>query len=170
MFIVIMGVSGSGKTTVGELLAERMGWPFYDGDHFHTVENKAKMGAGTPLSDADRMDWLQTLRGLIGSGLARGESGVLACSALKESYRDLLRVDPDRVEFVYLKGTFDTIWERMQRRQNHYMKAPMLQSQFATLEEPVGVLTCDITLQPPEIVELIVKHLQLESAPGRPAG
>jgi gluconokinase len=198
MFVIIMGVSGSGKSTVGELLAAHMGWPFYDGDHFHPPANVAKMAAGTPLDDADRAGWLAILAALIRDGHARGESGVIACSALKESYRAILRVhditppppvtaptagkpaatgspasahDPasahgansaPRVEFVYLKGSFDLIWERMQRRQNHYMKAAMLQSQFAALEEPQGVLTCDITDPPDAIVAAILAALHLE--------
>jgi gluconokinase len=165
VFVVVMGVSGSGKTTVGELLAERMGWPFYDGDNFHPPENVAKMAAGTPLDDVDRASWLAVLASLIRDGLARGESGIIACSALKASYRDSLRVDPARVQFVYLKGSFDLIWDRMQRRQNHYMKASMLQSQFATLEEPEGVLTCDITPEPQQIVATIVAALQLDCRP-----
>jgi gluconokinase len=165
MFVIVMGVSGSGKTTVGELLAERMGWPFYDGDNFHPAENVAKMAAGTPLDDADRAVWLAVLAALIGDGLARGESGVLACSALKDAYRDRLRVDPEQVHFVYLKGSFELIWERMQRRQNHYMKAAMLQSQFAVLEEPDGVLTCDISQDPEQIVDTIVDHLCLGCRP-----
>ena len=165
VFVVVMGVSGSGKTTVGELLAECMRWPFYDGDNFHPPENVAKMAAGTPLDDVDRAGWLAVLASLIRDGLARGESGVIACSALKASYRDSLRVDPARVQFVYLKGSFDLIWDRMQRRQNHYMKASMLQSQFATLEEPEGVLTCDITPEPQQIVATIVAALQLDCRP-----
>ncbi len=165
MFVIVMGVSGSGKTTVGELLAARMGWPFYDGDKFHPAENVAKMAAGTPLDDTDRAGWLAVLAGMIRTGMARGESGVMACSALKEQYRDSLRVDPQQVQFVYLKGSFDLIWERMQRRQNHYMKAPMLQSQFDTLEEPVDVLTCDITQDPQQIVDTIVEHLLLGRRP-----
>ena len=166
LFVVLMGVSGSGKTTVGELLAAQMGWPFYDGDKFHTPENVAKMAAGTPLTDADRAGWLAVLAGLIRDGLARGESGIIACSALKATYRDILRVEPSRVEFVYLKGSFDLIWERMLLRRNHYMKASMLQSQFASLEEPEGVLTCDITAAPEQIVDAIVAGLGLN----RPSG
>lgn len=166
MFVVVMGVSGSGKTTVGELLAVRVGWPFYDGDTFHTPENVAKMAAGTPLTDADRAGWLAVLAGLIRDGLSRGESGIIACSALKEAYRDSLRVDPSRVQFVYLKGSFDLIWERMLLRRHHYMKASMLQSQFASLEEPEGVLKCDITAAPEQIVDAIVAGLGLK----RPAG
>ena len=166
LFVVVMGVSGSGKTTVGELLAARMGWRFYDGDKFHPPENVAKMAAGTPLDDADRAGWLAVLAGLMRDGLGRGDSGVIACSALKEKYRDDLRVDPARVHFVYLKGSFDLIWERMLRRQNHYMKASMLQSQFATLEEPEGVLTCDITPPPEQIVDEIIAGLGLDSPSG----
>jgi gluconokinase len=160
-FVIVMGVSGSGKSTVGELLAARMGWRFYDGDHFHPPENVAKMAAGIPLDDADRAGWLAALATLIRDGLQAGESGVIACSALREKYRDILRVDDTQVQFVYLKGTFEVIWSRMQGRRNHYMKAEMLQSQFAALEEPVGVLACDITEPPPQIVAQIVAALGL---------
>ncbi len=166
VFVVVMGVSGSGKTTVGELLAARMGWRFYDGDKFHPPENVAKMAAGTPLDDVDRAGWLAVLAGLMRDGLGSGDSGVIACSALKEKYRDDLRVDAARVHFVYLKGSFDLSWERMLRRQNHYMKAAMLQSQFATLEEPEGVLTCDITPPPEQIVDEIIAGLGLDSPAG----
>lgn len=164
MFVVVMGVSGSGKSTVGELLAAQLGWRFYDGDHFHPPENVAKMAAGIPLDDADREGWLGALAALIRRGLEAGESGVIACSALKEKYRDILRVDDAQVQFVYLRGTFEVIWARMQRRQNHYMKAQMLQSQFAALEDPVGVLTCDITAPPAQIVAAIIQGLALQPA------
>ena len=120
------------------------------------------MAAGTPLDDTDRAGWLAVLAGLIRDGLARGDSGVIACSALKEKYRDEPAGGSAAVHFVYLKGSFDLIWERMLRRQNHYMKASMLQSQFATLEEPEGVLTCDITPPPEQIVDEIIAGLGLD--------
>jgi len=134
-FYVVMGVSGCGKTTVGEALAAYLNCPFYDGDDFHSPENVAKMASGLPLNDTDRAPWLASLAGLIRDHLARGETAVLASSALKKRYRDQLRVD-DRVRFIFLDGDFDLIWGRMQARQDHYMKAEMLRSQFEALERP----------------------------------
>jgi carbohydrate kinase (thermoresistant glucokinase family) len=134
---VIMGVSGSGKTTVGEALAVQLNCPLYDADDFHPPQNVAKMAGGIPLNDADRAPWLESLAALIAGYLERGETAVLACSALKESYRDQLRVN-EQVHFIFLDGDFDLIWKRMQARQGHYMKPEMLQSQFETLERPLG--------------------------------
>jgi gluconokinase len=134
-FYVVMGVSGCGKTTVGEALAAHLNCPFYDGDDFHSPENVAKMASGVPLNDTDRAPWLASLADLIRDHLARGETAVLASSALKKRYRDQLRVD-DRVRFIFLDGDFDLIWGRMQARQDHYMKAEMLRSQFDALERP----------------------------------
>jgi carbohydrate kinase (thermoresistant glucokinase family) len=131
----MMGVSGCGKTTIGQALAAHLNCPFYDGDDFHSPQNVAKMAGGVPLNDADRAPWLESLAGLIREHLARGETAVLASSALKKRYRDLLRVD-DRVHFIFLDGDFDLIWGRMQARHDHYMKAEMLQSQFDALERP----------------------------------
>lgn len=156
MFIILMGVSGSGKTTIGAALAARMGLPFYDGDDYHSPANRSKMAAGIPLTDADRQAWLEALATLIRDRLARGEGGVLACSALKARYRTVLQVDAERVTFVYLKGSFETIRQRLLRRGDHYMKAAMLPSQFGALEEPEGVLTIDITYPPEEIVRRIL--------------
>ncbi len=132
---VVMGVSGCGKTTVGQAMAEHFGCPFYDGDDFHPPENVAKMVSGVPLNDDDRAPWLARLHDLLAEHIGRGETAVLACSALKKKYRDQLQVN-GRVQFVYLHGSFDLIWQRMQARKNHYMKAEMLQSQFDTLEPP----------------------------------
>ena len=134
-FFVIMGVSGCGKTTIGEALAAHLGCPFYDGDDFHSPQNVAKMASGKPLNDDDRAPWLATLAALIQEHLDREETAVLASSALKKRYRDSLRVD-GRVQFIFLDGDFDLNWERMQARQDHYMKAEMLQSQFDALEAP----------------------------------
>ena len=134
---VVMGVSGSGKTTVGQALAARLGCPFYDGDDFHPPANVAKMASGTPLNDADRAPWLARLAELLKNHEERGETAVLACSALKQKYRNQLRVSP-QVQFVYLAGSFDLIWQRMSQRTNHYMKADMLRSQFAALEPPTA--------------------------------
>jgi gluconokinase len=132
---VMMGVSGCGKTTVGQALAAQLDCPFYDGDDFHPPENVAKMSRGVPLNDDDRAPWLARLAALIEGHLERGETAVLACSALKKRYRDQLRVS-DRVRFIYLAGSFDLIWGRMQARPGHYMKADMLHSQFDVLEPP----------------------------------
>jgi 6-phosphogluconate dehydrogenase len=159
MFVVVMGVSGSGKTTIGMGVAEQLGCPFYDGDDFHPPANVAKMAAGTPLNDEDRAGWLAALAEIIREGLASGESGVVACSALKEKYRNILRVVPSQVKFVYLKGSFDMILARMQSRGEHYMKPSMLQSQFAALEEPEGALAVDVALAPDEIVGNIMEWL-----------
>ena len=133
---VIMGVSGCGKSTVAQALAEAINCPFYDGDDFHPPENVAKMASGTPLNDDDRAPWLAALHDLLLAHAEKGETAVLACSALKRRYREQLRGGDGRVRFVYLRGDFDTIWQRMQARPGHYMKAEMLDSQFATWEEP----------------------------------
>lgn len=133
---VIMGVSGCGKTTVGQALADRLGCPFYDGDHFHPPQNVAKMAGGHPLTDEDRIPWLAGLHEMMVAHEAKGETAVFACSALKKRYRDQLREGLTAVQFIHLQGNFDLIWARMQARQGHYMKAPMLQSQFDTLQPP----------------------------------
>ena len=133
---VVMGVSGSGKTTVGQALARALDCPFYDADDFHPPENVAKMAGGVPLTDADRAPWLARLHKLLADHVQRKQTAVLACSALKEAYRERLRRGLSGVRFIYLQGDFDLIRERMQARENHYMKAEMLQSQFDALEPP----------------------------------
>jgi gluconokinase len=133
---IIMGVSGCGKSSVGQSLAEQRGVPFYDGDDFHPPENVAKMSNGIPLNDDDRRPWLARLHDLIADHLTRDASAVLACSALKRTYRDQLREGNAGVQFVYLDGDFDLIWGRMSDREGHYMKASMLESQFEALEPP----------------------------------
>ncbi len=158
-----MGVAGSGKTTIGRLLAARRGWPFYDGDDYHPPDNVAKMSAGIPLDDVDRAGWLASLASLIRQRLARGESGVVACSALKRAYRDVLMhaqsVDDGRVRFVYLRGDYDTIKMRLHVREGHFMGASLLQSQFDALEEPDEALIVDATLAPDEIISRIENYL-----------
>ena len=155
MVIIIMGVSGSGKTTVGKLLAESLGWRFSDADAFHSPENVDKMRRGIPLNEADRKPWLQDLQTAIKQWLQENTNVVLACSALKDSYRKFLVVDSDRQKLVYLKGTYDLIQKRLQERQNHYMPETLLTSQFDTLEEPLNTIYIDIAQSPQAIVQNI---------------
>jgi len=159
-FVIVMGVAGSGKTTVGELLAQRLGWSFYDADTFHPAENIAKMASGTPLNDSDRAPWLAALHALISTSLKEDRPGVLACSALKKSYRQQLLEGNEEVQFVYLKGSYDLIWSRISQRNDHYMKPQMLQSQFEALEEPTNALTFDVSMPVEEIVEGIVRGIE----------
>jgi gluconokinase len=159
MVVVLMGVAGSGKTTIGRGLAQELGWRFYDADDFHPRANVEKMAHGLPLDDDDRLPWLETLRDLIARCLERGEDAVLACSALKESYRERLLFD-ERVELFYLKGDYKLIEERLQRRTKHYMKPAMLESQFAALEEPAQeARTLDISAPPDEIIQTIKRSI-----------
>jgi len=159
-FMVVMGVAGCGKTTVGELLAKELGWSFYDADAFHPQENIAKMANGTPLDDSDRAPWLASLHALISTSLKEDRPGVLACSALKERYRQQLLAGNEGVQLIYLKGSYDLIWSRLARREDHYMKPQMLQSQFEALEEPANALTFDVSLQVDKIVhEVLAKML-----------
>ncbi len=163
MIIILMGVAGSGKTTIGKLLANRLGWHFYDADNFHSTTNRTKMATGLPLTDSDRVDWLTVLQTLILSQLEKKNSIVLACSALKEAYRQILQVRPE-VSFVYLKGTHALIKDRLHQRTSHYMSAAMLDSQFEILEEPAHALVIDITLDPSIIIDTICKELKLQPA------
>jgi gluconokinase len=154
-FFIIMGVSGSGKTEVGRSLAQHLGWDFYDADDFHPQANVDKMAAGIPLDDSDRAPWLASLHELISTSLKKDQPAVLACSALKERYRQQLLANNDDVQLVYLKGSYDLIWSRMSARKDHYMKPHMLRSQFETLEEPVHALIVDISKPIKEIVREI---------------
>jgi len=159
-FIIVMGVSGSGKTSVGKALVQQLKWDFYDADDFHPSENVAKMEKGIPLNDSDRAPWLASLHDLISSTLKADRHGILACSALKERYRQqLLDGNPD-VQLVYLKGTYDLIWSRMSERTDHFMKSQMLQSQFETLEEPTNAWTFDISQPVNDIVQEILQYLK----------
>lgn len=153
---VVMGVSGCGKTTVGQALAARLGCPFYDGDDFHPPANVAKMASGVPLNDEDRAPWLARLAGLLKQHEAKGETAVLACSALKQLYREQLRVSPE-VQFVYLAGSFDLIWQRMSQRAHHYMKADMLRSQFAALEPPAAAEVIHVAID--QAIDAIVDQI-----------
>lgn len=160
MVIVVMGVAGSGKTTVGSLLARELHWEFADGDDFHSPANIAKMRAGIPLTDADRAPWLETLRGLAAGWIAKAENAVLACSALKQSYRDILQIG-EQVRFVYLQGDRNVFSQRLLERHDHYMKAQMLDSQLRTLEPPLNAIVVDANASPENIVREIRRKLDL---------
>lgn len=155
MIIILMGVSGAGKSTVGQLLARQLGWHFYDADDLHPDANKRKMSHAIPLTDEDRRPWLLTVRALIERCLAERSSAVIACSALKQSYRDMLVVDPAAVKIVYLRGDIDLIAKRMAARRDHFMSDELLRSQFDTLEEPRDAFVVDISTIPEDIVAAI---------------
>ncbi|PZM81783.1 MAG: gluconokinase [Candidatus Melainabacteria bacterium] len=156
-----MGVSGSGKTTVGKLLAAALGWSFIEGDQFHSESNVDKMAKGIPLTDDDREGWLDSLRTEIANHLSAGKSAVLACSALKHSYREKLRVD-ERIQFVVLNIPFATAKERLTNRKGHFMPASLLKSQFETLQQPQGDDSINVDAQqtPDQIVKEVVAQLR----------
>lgn len=160
MFYVIMGVSGTGKSTVGKLLAQRTGWDFYDGDDFHSPANLEKLKSGIALSDQDRLPWLQKLQQLIAEHQKSDRPGILACSALKSQYRQILSQDNLAVTFIYLRGDYEAVQARVQQRQGHFMNPQLLHSQFALLEEPDDALVVDIALTPEEIVAKILYQIQ----------
>ena len=160
---VVMGVSGSGKTTVAVLLAAALGCQFQEGDDLHPAANVEKMRGGTPLADADRLPWLRKIAEEIDGWRARGESGVMTCSALKRSYRDIIIGDRPDVTLVYLKGSHDLIHRRMAARHEHFMPVALLDSQFATLQEPTPdehPIAVDVGGRPAEIAEEIVHQLE----------
>jgi gluconokinase len=160
MIIVIMGVAGSGKTTIGSLLANELGWTFYDADDFHSESNRTKMSQGIALTDRDRADWLITLRGLIAQNIQQNNPAILACSALKNSYRNTLEVN-EQVKFIHLQGTYEQIKTRLANRAGHFMLAGMLDSQFQILEEPQNALTVNISNTPEDIIAIIRKGFNL---------
>src|SRR5256885_5945188 len=164
MVVIIFGVSGAGKTTLGKLLAQKTGWRFYEADDFHSPANTDKMRRGVPLTDEDRQPWLGRLRELIERCLAAGENAVLACSALKKAYRDRLRASGE-VKFVFLRGNRARISEQLQHRRGHFMNPALLDSQFEDLEEPQSseqVLTVDLGGSPHDLVQSIKAKLRLQ--------
>jgi gluconokinase len=163
VILIVFGVSGAGKTTIGKLLAEELGWRFYEADDFHPRANIEKMRSGHPLTDEDRWPWLELLREQITRSLAAKENAVLACSALKRAYRERLRVS-DHVKFVFLRGDCALIERQLRRRRGHFMNPALLQSQFADLEEPEpdeDVLTIDLGRSPQQLVDEIKAKLGL---------
>ena len=158
MIVVIMGVAGSGKTTVGQLLATELNFGFLDGDSLHPSENIEKMTHGIPLTDADRAPWLAAIHVRILESFGRGEGLVVACSALKQRYRDTLNTGA-AITWVYLKGCEALIRERLQHRQHHFMRPQMLASQFADLEEPTDAIVIDNAVEPAVAVRQIVSAL-----------
>jgi gluconokinase len=163
---LIMGVSGSGKSSLGTALAQTLGWDFFDADTFHSVENIARMSAGIPLTDSDRAPWLGTLNLQLLSTLAAGRHPVLACSALKEMYRARLLNGVDGIAILYLKGSFELIRSRLLARESHYMKENLLQSQFSALEEPEDAVILNIATPLDQMLDTILKRFpSLERSP-----
>ncbi len=155
MVVILMGVTGAGKTTVGAMLASALGWEFHDADQLHPRANIEKMSRGIALTDQDRAPWLAAVRALVERFLADGAGAVIACSALKQSYREQIVADPAQVKIVYLKVDPATIAARLQERTGHFMNPALMQSQFDTLEEPHDAITVDATKPPEQIVATI---------------
>lgn len=173
VIVVAMGVSGSGKTTVAVLLAAALGCQFQEGDDLHPAANVEKMSRGEPLTDADRIPWLNKIAAELDGWRARGESGVLTCSALKRSYRDIIIGNRSDVTLAYLKGSYDLIHRRLAARHEHFMPVALLDSQFATLQEPTpdeDPIVVDVGGQPAEIVHEIVRQLEQRQADARAIG
>ena len=163
MIVIVFGVSGAGKTTIGKLLAQELGWRFYEADDFHSQVNIDKLRRGIPLTDEDRWPWLENLRQLIKRSLEAGENAVLACSALKRAYRERLRVS-DQVKFVFLHGDYALIEQQLRERRSHFMNPELLRSQFADLEKPKpdeDVITIELGRTPQELVEKIKAKLRV---------
>ena len=164
MIVIIFGVAGAGKTTIGELLARELGWKFYEGDDFHPPANTDKMEQGKPLTDQDRQPWLEKLRKVVQRVTAANENAVLACSALKKKYRDQLQVSSE-VKLVFLRGSRARIAEQLKSRRGHFFDPKLLASQFADLEEPgtsENALTVDLKGEPEELVERIKEKLMVD--------
>jgi gluconokinase len=166
VIIIIFGVSGAGKTTVGKLLARELGWRFIEADDFHPAANIERMRSGRPLTDEDRWSWLERLRDQIRQSLAAGENAVLACSALKRAYRDRLQASED-VQFVFLRGDYALVEKQLRSRRGHFMSSELLHSQFDDLEEPEPdehVLAIGLGHTPEEIVDTIKAKLHLANS------
>ncbi|NEQ43478.1 MAG: gluconokinase [Leptolyngbya sp. SIOISBB] len=164
MIIILMGVSGSGKTTVGRCLADVLDWCFIEGDDLHPRSNVAKMSQGIPLTDRDRGPWLTRLRDRLVDLRQQDKSAIVTCSALKRSYRQILRPHPNEaIQFVYLKGSVPLLKSRLHQRQGHFMKAGMLQSQLTTLEEPDDAIVIDIdtATRPKQVISDVLARLNL---------
>jgi carbohydrate kinase (thermoresistant glucokinase family) len=159
MVLILIGPMGCGKTTIGKMLAGKLGWSFYDGDDFHPRENVEKMRAGLPLTDEDRKTWLENLHGYIERWLMEDRNAILACSALKQAYRDTLGIDQDTVKTVYLKGSYELLRKRIVDRKHPYMNKDLLRSQVETMEEPKDGLTVDSSQMPEIVIENIMKTL-----------
>lgn len=166
MILIAMGVSGAGKSRIGEMLAERLHCSFTDGDAFHSAANKEKMHHGIPLTDDDRWPWLRTIRAAIEEKQRAGETAVFTCSSLKRAYRDILRNGDRDVWFVYLKGSMETLRERLKTRTGHFFDPSLLQSQLDTLEEPGAdeAVEVSIDLAPEQIVESVLAQLKARGA------
>lgn len=160
MIVLLMGVAGTGKTTVGQALAQALGWSYHEADDFHSPAAKAKMGRGVPLDDDDRAPWLAAIRAAIDACAARGENAVFTCSALKEKYRHVLRDGRPEVRLVFLRGDRALLEQRLAARPGHYMKAGMLDSQLAILEPPADALTLDVDRPPGQLVAAILREVR----------
>jgi gluconokinase len=159
VIVVLFGVAGSGKTTISRLLAQELGWKFYEADELHPKSNVEKMRQGIALTDANRWPWLERLRELLGESVARKENVILACSALKKKYREYLQISDD-IKWVYLKGEYQLIADRLRQRRGHFMNPILLRSQFDILEEPEGdAVIVDIDATPTKLVQTIREQL-----------
>lgn len=163
MIVIAMGVCGTGKTLIGELLSERLACEFLDGDTLHSAANKSKMSQGIPLTDEDRLPWLQAIRKAIEEKQQMGQTAVFTCSSLKRVYRDILRGRDQNVQFIYLKGSYELLQQRLAERPDHFFDPSLLQTQLDTLEEPdiSEAIIVDITLTPRQIVEQITQKLDI---------
>lgn len=161
MVIIVMGVRGCGKTHIGGLLASRLGWIFLDADDHHPEANIAKMASGVPLTDADRKPWLERLRVLLGETDRAGRDAVLACSALRRTYRELIAAEVRVPRFVYLRAEEELLRQRLESRKNHFFRGDLLESQISLLEEPADAITLDASMDPDEAVTKIIDALSL---------